>query len=104
MSDLRSGFESLGFENVSTYKASGNVIFESESTPQEEYLENELGKIIGKNTAILLRTIEEILSIVDLNPFRDSEANPPKFCVTFIAREPQKIVKIPAISKKGTSN
>jgi len=101
MSDLKSGFESLGLARVSTYKASGNVIFESESAPQAEYLDKKLGRALGVKAPILLRSIEEVRSIVDLNPFKDSKADPPKFYVTFMAQDPQKKVKIPVLSQKG---
>jgi uncharacterized protein (DUF1697 family) len=101
MSDLRNGFESLGLARVSTYKASRNVIFESGSVPHAEYLEKKLGKALGIKAHILLRRIEEVRSLVSLNPFRDSKTDPPKFYVTFMAQEPQKKVKIPVFSQKG---
>lgn len=104
MADLRNGFDSLGFDHISTIKASGNVIFESASTPKEKYLEDKLEKILGIKAPILLRAMEEIQSIVYLNPFNDSRVNPPKFYVTFMAQEPQKKVKIPVVSPKVTSS
>jgi len=78
MSDLKSGFESLGLARVSAYKASGNVIFESESAPQAEYLDKKLGRALGVKAPILLRSIEEVRSIVDLNPLQRLEGGPTK--------------------------
>ncbi len=49
MSDLKKAFENLGFENVSTYINSGNVIFDSDDslTKINEKIDRKLSKIFN---------------------------------------------------------
>ncbi len=77
MADLKEIFESLGFEDVRTYVQSGNVIFDYELTDTEKlasYIENKINQILGLSINIIIRTKEELVEIVNNNPFV-AEAN-----------------------------
>jgi uncharacterized protein (DUF1697 family) len=73
MDQLAAQFESLGFENVSTFIASGNVLFESASTPAtlEPRIEHHLAGWLGYAANTFLRTEKEIAGIAAHEPFAD---------------------------------
>jgi uncharacterized protein (DUF1697 family) len=77
MSELRAMCESIGFANVRTYIASGNVVFESRlfeaavKTKLERCLETYAGKPVG----VLIRTGAELAAILSANPFRSAAPN-----------------------------
>ena len=66
MDHLRAMFESAGFSNVSTFIASGNVIFDSPKTAAqaEVRIEKTLQKELGYGVITMVRTRGEIASIV----------------------------------------
>lgn len=66
MNRLRGLFEELGLSDVSTFIASGNVIFSSGSEDREaliEMLENHLAAELGYEVAVFLRTPTELASL-----------------------------------------
>ena len=66
MDVLRKQFEALGFDNVSTFIASGNVIFETaHGNPDalEVRIEERLQKALGFRVATLLRSGPEVTTI-----------------------------------------
>jgi uncharacterized protein (DUF1697 family) len=74
MADLRLHFEELGFANVATFIASGNVIFETESNDEAQLrsqIEGQLKARLGYEVATFLRTPEELRAIVAYSPFSD---------------------------------
>src|SRR5580658_2019879 len=76
MEQLRQLFSALKFSNVETFIASGNVIFETKSTPDEKLeqkIEKHLEKALGYEVATFVRSIEEIQAISVYEPF-SSEA------------------------------
>lgn len=69
---LRGFFEELGFTNVKTVIASGNVIFESteEKTQKlEKKIEEELPKRLGFSSTTLIRSQEQLEQMVKKDPF-----------------------------------
>ena len=73
MDALRRHFESLGFSNVETFIASGNVIFESSSENSkslETSIENKLRDALGYEVVTFLRTDAELAEVADYKPFR----------------------------------
>lgn len=60
MSKLKKVFESLGFENVSTYINSGNVIFETDKKNLEPLIEKVLKKTFGFSLRIVIRDAKNI--------------------------------------------
>jgi uncharacterized protein (DUF1697 family) len=73
MDALRQHFESLGFSDVETFIASGNVIFESPSKNAkslETSIEDNLRDALGYEVAAFLRTDLELAEVADYIPFR----------------------------------
>jgi uncharacterized protein (DUF1697 family) len=76
MDRLRSIVEDAGFENVATYVASGNVIFDAPTAEGiQEVLEGALAKNLGFDVPVFLRTGREIVAVADLRPFGEQEDN-----------------------------
>lgn len=72
MDVLKSHFEALGFDNVSTFIASGNVIFESkakDAAKLEKQIENYLASELGYEVDTFLRTAAEVAAVGKLDPF-----------------------------------
>lgn len=76
MDYLRGLFESLGFANVETFIASGNVIFDSTSKSTrklEQKIESCLQETLGYPVATFIRSTSELTAIADYKPFSDAE-------------------------------
>ncbi|OME88089.1 cytoplasmic protein [Paenibacillus sp. FSL A5-0031] len=75
MAELKRMFEELGFARVQTYINSGNVIFESNENANnlEEKIEKQISEVFGFNIAVILRTADELVSIIDKSPFNAAE-------------------------------
>ncbi len=76
MDRLRKIFESLGFSNVETFIASGNVIFESPTTngkTLEKQIESRLQKSLGYEVVTFIRFASELAAIANYKPFTASE-------------------------------
>lgn len=72
MDHLRGLFEALGFREVSTFIASGNVVFETalaEPAAVESRIESHLKSALGYEVATFLRTPEELALIASRRPF-----------------------------------
>lgn len=72
MDALRAAFESLGFTNVETFIASGNVIFDAASTavPElEQEIEHHLAKRLGYAVSTFLRTPAALAVVAAATPF-----------------------------------
>lgn len=72
MEHLCSLFESLGFANVETFIASGNVIFDSKSKNTkslEKKIETHLHESLGYEVATFIRTEKEIKNVAEHKPF-----------------------------------
>ena len=80
MDDLRRYFEELGFTNVTTFIASGNVIFDGPGkTPREDHIEGHLRSHLGFDAPVFLRTPEELTEIVSQKPFSIDDTENPEF-------------------------
>lgn len=76
MDSLRQLFESLGFSNVETFIASGNVIFETKSSDVkslEKKIEKHLKENLGYDVATFIRTEAELSEIANYQAFKKSE-------------------------------
>ena len=80
MDHLRSLFEELRFSAVSTFIASGNVIFETGTEDEraiERQIERHLKNALGYEVETFIRTADEIESIADFQPFAAAEPEAP---------------------------
>ena len=76
MDALRQLFESLGFSNVETFIASGNVIFEAKAgnvKTLEKKIETCLKESLGYEVATFIRTDAEVVEIAKYKPFPQSQ-------------------------------
>ncbi|NTU80390.1 MAG: DUF1697 domain-containing protein [Chloroflexales bacterium] len=74
MTDLRQHFAELGFANVTTFIASGNVIFDSaerDAGQLEATIAGHLQARLGYEVATFLRTPQELAAIAACAPFSD---------------------------------
>lgn len=88
MSDLRTLCETLGFTDVRTYIASGNVLFSTSLGPDgaRDALEDALREYAGKPVGVVIRTRAELERVRDANPFPSAE--PSRVGVTFLDSPP----------------
>jgi uncharacterized protein (DUF1697 family) len=71
--ELAAYFEAMGLEEVATFRASGNVVLadpdgEAESKLQKR-IEAELGRRLGYDVAVFLRSAKEVMAIAAREPF-----------------------------------
>ena len=72
MDFLRHLFESLGFSNVETFIASGNVVFETTSKDAQALvreIEDRLREALGYEVATFIRTGAELAAVASYEPF-----------------------------------
>jgi uncharacterized protein (DUF1697 family) len=90
--ELRSEFEALGFEDVATFRASGNVIFRSSGGSEPaltKKIEAGLGDALGYEVPVFLRGCPEVAAIAAAEPF-DAKlvaASKGKLQVTFLKKK-----------------
>ncbi len=78
MDHLKNLFEKMGFENVETFIASGNVVFETKSKGVDaikKKIEKELEKSLGYKVATFIRTTKELKEIAEHKPFTEFDLN-----------------------------
>lgn len=99
MEKLREMLTGIGFENVQTLLASGNVIFEGDEHNAEQLakkIEESFAKTFGFTSKIILRTMDEITALIKLNPFKEIHITPTlRLYVTFFADKPISTLKLP---------
>ncbi|HEY1788413.1 MAG TPA: DUF1697 domain-containing protein [Verrucomicrobiae bacterium] len=91
MERLRTAFEALGFDCVSTYVQSGNVIFQSDEPPTglAGKIEKKVLNDFGFEVPVLTKSANELKDIVKRNPFvKDPSIDPTKLHVTFLSDDP----------------
>ena len=102
MEDLRSLFVDLGYDDVSTYIQSGNVIFGSRAN-SASYIAADIEKGIAEQleleVAVVIRTSEELADVAAGNPFVAEGADATKLHVTFLSEWPD-----PARLSDGENN
>jgi uncharacterized protein (DUF1697 family) len=91
--DLRSMFEELGFEDVATFRTSGNVVFEAgRESPAKitARIEKALAAALGGDAWVFLRAGEELRAIAAHEPFprKALDASEGKLQVILLAAKP----------------
>jgi uncharacterized protein (DUF1697 family) len=104
---LKAVFNAIGYRNVSTYKQSGNIIFETDSADSdklEEDIQKSLQKTTGKNLAVRVRTLAELAAIAKLDQFKNQNREDASFLVTFLPRKTTTtILPLPIMIPKSTA-
>jgi uncharacterized protein (DUF1697 family) len=68
-SDLCAPFAAMGFSDVESFRASGNVVFDAPRRPAEARIEQQLGKELGYEVGVFLRGSAEIAELAAAEPF-----------------------------------
>jgi uncharacterized protein (DUF1697 family) len=91
MDDLKKAFAALGFANVTTILASGNVVFESKPTSEESLvsrIEEKLKKTFRTEIGVLVRRVEELRRLDASQPFKGVAVTPQtRLYVTFLSEK-----------------
>lgn len=90
---LRKVFETLGFEQVGTVIASGNVVFSSLSKNTaglEARIEKALPKRLGFKSTTIIRSCEELERLVKKNPFKGIRNEKPNYLIVTFFKDRRK--------------
>ena len=92
MAELRAMLAKFGCTDVQTYVQSGNAVFGSKvgEAALTKAIEHALQDYMGRPIATTLRTLDEMKSIVEGNPFAKVATKPAYLCVTFLSHAPTK--------------
>ena len=91
MEALRAVYESLGLADVRTLLQSGNVLFRSGLTDRQQLVKRitqELERQLDLKVEVILRTLEEVASIVERGPVLSPRADRSKLLVMFLNAVP----------------
>ena len=93
--DLRACFEGLGFDDVQTFRTSGNVVFASPKAPAASGIEKGLRDSFGFDVQVFLRSAKQVRAIAEHEPFpaaavKKSEG---KLQVAMLSKKPSAKVK-----------
>lgn len=90
MADLRELFENLGAEDVTTYVQSGNVVFRARTARAQlaGQIERRIARDLSLEIRVLVRTSPELAKLAAGNPFAQTQSDPLKLHVTFLAETP----------------
>jgi len=91
--ELRAHFETMGFAQVATFRASGNVVFAAgERSPQEAaaHIEHGLAELLGYAVPTFVRSDAQVRAIAAARPFGDrtTGAHGGKLQVSLLASAP----------------
>ncbi len=99
MDDLKKAFAALGFTNVTTILASGNVLFESKPASAEALagqIEEKLKKTFRTEIGVMVRRVEQLRRLEASHPFKGIAVTPQtRLYVTFLAEKPASQLKMP---------
>lgn len=104
---LQETFASLGFQNVSTYRQSGNVIFDTNKVDVAEIkseIEKRLRKNLGYEVSVFIRSLAQLKSMLEFQPFQDQEKEGASFLVTFLPNSSTNFsLSLPSTIPKSTA-
>ena len=91
MADLRTAFEAMGFRNVRTVLASGNVVFEASPPASSEEaaarIAEGLEQTFGYPVSVTVRTRGDLRRLVDSDPFNGVTRTPDtRLYITFLSQ------------------
>jgi uncharacterized protein (DUF1697 family) len=105
--ELRRHFEQMGFGEVATFRASGNVIFSSAGKEKEadlaQRVEAELDARLGYDVPVFLRSMKEVAAIAAQEPFAPKliEKSKGKLQVSLLAKKPSAAAKKKVLALAG---
>jgi uncharacterized protein (DUF1697 family) len=105
---LQEAFAALGFRDVSTFKQSGNIIFTADIQDTENIrtqIETKLRQTLGFNVPVFIRTIPQLMQLLELDPFKGQNEKDIDFQVTFLANVPKQFpLKLPLRIPSSTAD
>nr|UXE46217.1 hypothetical protein Hi04_10k_c5981_00037 [uncultured bacterium] len=103
---LKAVFEDLGFGNVHTVIASGNVVFDSRSRNQaalESQVEKALPLKLGFTSTTIIRSEGELKALIKKNPFKGVRDETPNYLlVTFFKDRRPELCSVIELTKGRT--
>ena len=89
MTELRDMYMKIGARNVETYIQSGNVVFDTDQNEADmaSRIESIFADTFGFETAVIMRTEQDMNRIVDNMPFAGVDTD--KLHVTFLSAVPE---------------
>ena len=89
MPELRDALAEGGFEDVSTYLQSGNVLLSTKGKAEgvARAVERLIEKRFGLDISVIVRTRAELVKVVERDPLADSADDPKRYQVTFLAKK-----------------
>lgn len=103
---LKQAFTSMGFQNVSTFRQSGNVIFESDkenSKAVKEEIEFALKATLGYDVKVFVRTFDQLKSLISLDIYKGQSEEGTSFLVTFLPSSTKFFLPLPLTIPKSTA-
>ena len=92
MDALRKLYENLGFQNVTTYVQSGNVVFTGDEIDVNESgqrISQQIEKDFGYEVPVIVLTLSKLKQVIDTNPFlKDNNIDIAYLHVTFLSSKP----------------
>ncbi|MGO9322005.1 MAG: DUF1697 domain-containing protein [Solirubrobacteraceae bacterium] len=104
--ELRAHFVAMGFAEVATFRASGNVVFAGEARPPEEVrerIEEGLADALGYAVPTFVRTAAEVQAIAAAAPFEEERlrSSAGKLHVGLLTASPSPQARADALSLAG---
>ena len=91
MPALREALEGVGYEDVSTYVQSGNVVLSTRKSAKR--VQSEIRQLLADrfdlDVAVLVRSRAELAKVVERNPLGRVATNPKHYQVTFLESAPK---------------
>jgi len=105
MDALRAPFEALGLDSVSTYIASGNVVFDTTGTTKalQPAIEEQLEQALGYRVEAFVRSAAQVAALVELEPFTD-RADTDTYLVGFVQRKPTAAERAALVGLNGDAD
>jgi uncharacterized protein (DUF1697 family) len=105
MPELRTVLGEAGFADVRTYVQSGNVVLTSRASPANVGADAErvIAGRFGFDVDVIVRTADELASVVERNPLAEVAVDPKRYQVSFLDGEPdpEVVERISGLSVDG---
>lgn len=87
MPRLRAALEQEGFSDVATYLQSGNCVLSSRASTAKvaARVDNVITRQFGLHIAVIVRSSEDLATVVRRNPLAHVATNPRRYLVTFLS-------------------
>jgi uncharacterized protein (DUF1697 family) len=89
MPALRDRLTDAGMNDVRTYVQSGNVVLDSDLSPEPlaRECERQIAEGFGFDVPVIVRTRDELAEVVERNPLGEVASNPKRYQVSFLSAE-----------------